>query len=37
LKNYPNADSIETVNPLSYLEREVDYLIPAAVEKSIHM
>ena len=36
LKGYPGADDIETENPLSYLEREVQYIIPAAVEKSIH-
>jgi len=36
LVGYPEADESETQNPLSFLEREVDYLIPAAVEKSIH-
>lgn len=36
LKGYTGADEIETENPLSYLEREVQYIIPAAVEKSIH-
>jgi len=36
LIGYPNADEIETENPLSYMEREVQYLIPAAVEKVIN-
>ena len=36
LKGYPHADVEETENPLSFMERECDYLIPAAVEKSVH-
>ena len=35
-KGYDGADELEVKNPLSYLERPVDYLIPAATEKSIH-
>jgi len=34
---YQNCDSIEIENPLSYMEHKVDYLIPAATEKSIHI
>lgn len=34
---YGNCDKIETENPLSFLEADVDYLVPAAVEKSIHL
>lgn len=37
LKGFAGAEQIEVSNPLSYLEKEVDYLIPAATEKSIHM
>ena len=33
---YPEADEIEVKDPLSFLEKQCDYLIPAAVEKSIH-
>lgn len=36
LIGYPEADSEELTNPLSYMENEVDYLIPAAVELSIN-
>ena len=36
LAGYQGADDIETENPLSYMEREVQYIIPAAVEKSVH-
>ena len=36
LIGYIGADLIETENPKKFMEREVDYLIPAAVEKSIH-
>jgi glutamate dehydrogenase (NAD(P)+) len=35
-KGYDGADEIEVKDPLSYMERKVDYLIPAATEKSIH-
>ena len=33
---YGNCDKIETENPLSFLEEEVDFVLPAATEKSIH-
>ena len=36
LIGYPNCDEIETANPLSFMERDVQYLIPAAVEKVIN-
>jgi len=36
LKGFPGAEETELSNPLSYLEKEVEYLIPAATEKSIH-
>lgn len=36
LLGYPDADETNTENPLSFIEREVDYLIPAAVELSIN-
>lgn len=36
LLGYPDADVTETEDPLSFIEREVDYLIPAAVELSIN-
>ena len=36
LKGYPEAESEEINDPLSYLEQETDYLIPAAVELSIN-
>lgn len=36
LQGYDQADEVEVNDPLSFIEREVDYLIPAAVEKSIH-
>ena len=35
-KGYDGADEIELKDPLSYMGRQVDYLIPAATEKSIH-
>jgi glutamate dehydrogenase/leucine dehydrogenase len=34
---YKNCDKVEKDDPLSYMENEVDYLIPAATEKSIHI
>ena len=34
---YKGAETIEVEDPLSYMQREVDYLLPAATEKSIHM
>lgn len=33
---YPHAKEIETKNPLSFMEKSCDFLVPAAVEKSIH-
>ena len=33
---YPGAKEIELKNPLSFMEKECDFLIPAATEKSIH-
>jgi len=36
LRGYPDCDEVETDDPLSYLERPVQYLIPAAVEKVIN-
>ena len=36
LKGYPHAKETETENPLKYLERQADCLIPAATEKSLH-
>jgi glutamate dehydrogenase/leucine dehydrogenase len=35
-KGYEECDEIEVKDPLKYMERPVDYLIPAATEKSIH-
>ena len=37
LAGYQGADEIETENPLVFMEKEVQYIIPAAVEKSVHM
>ena len=37
LDNYPQARQINTVDPQSFLEKECDILIPAAIEKSINM
>lgn len=37
LKTYPHSDIIEVENPAKFLEYECDILIPAAVERSIHM
>lgn len=36
LKGYPNAKEIELENPTIFMEKKVDYLIPAAIEKSIN-
>jgi glutamate dehydrogenase (NAD(P)+) len=33
---YPGAKEIELKNPLSFMEKECDFLVPAATEKSIH-
>ena len=35
LANYPKATNIETLDPVSYLEKPCDILIPAAIEKQI--
>jgi len=35
-KGYANCDKVELKDPLSYLEEECDYIIPAATEKSIN-
>lgn len=36
LKGYEGADEIEFANPLKFIEKKADYVIPAAVEKSIN-
>ena len=36
LKGYPDCDEFEENDPLSYLEREVQYLITSAFEKVIN-
>jgi len=36
-EGYAEAEKIEMKNPLSFIENECDCLVPAAVEKSIHM
>lgn len=36
LKAYPKADELITENPMSFMSKKVDVLIPAAVEKSVH-
>jgi glutamate dehydrogenase (NAD(P)+) len=33
---YPHAKEIELTNPFSFMEKECDFLVPAATEKSIH-
>ena len=35
-EGYSEAESIELTNPLSYMEHECDFLVPAATEKSVH-
>lgn len=37
LQGYENCDQIELKDPASFMEKEVNYLIPAATEKSINM
>jgi len=37
LEGYPLAQETEVNKPAEFMERPVDYLIPAATEKSIHM
>ena len=36
LEGYPHAQETEVDDPMSFMERPCDYLIPAATEKSIH-
>ena len=36
LKGFPGAKETEIANPLAFIEKPADYLIPAAVEKSLH-
>jgi glutamate dehydrogenase (NAD(P)+) len=36
LKGFPGAKETEIANPLAFIEKAADYLIPAAVEKSLH-
>lgn len=36
LEGYPTAVETETADPLKFIEKPVQYLIPAATEKSIH-
>jgi len=33
---YEEAEEMEMTNPLKFIEKECDYLVPAATEKSIH-
>jgi glutamate dehydrogenase (NAD(P)+) len=33
---YPGAKEIELKDPLSFMEKEADFLVPVAIEKSIH-
>jgi len=36
LKGFPGAKETELTNPLNFLTKPADYMIPAAVEKSLH-
>lgn len=36
LEGYPHAEETNTEAPKSFMEKECDFLVPAAVEKSIH-
>jgi glutamate dehydrogenase (NAD(P)+) len=36
LKGYPHAKETETDNPAKFMEKECDFLVPAATEKSVH-
>lgn len=36
LVGFPGAKETETKNPTLFLEKKADFLIPAAVEKSLH-
>ena len=35
-EGFTGAEEVELVNPLSFMEKPCDFLLPAAVEKSIH-
>lgn len=35
-EGYPHAKEVELKNPLSFMEKKCDFLVPAATEKSIH-
>ena len=35
-EGYSEAETIELKDPLSYMEKECDFLVPAATEKSVH-
>jgi glutamate dehydrogenase (NAD(P)+) len=37
LKGFPGAKETELANPTVFMEKKADYLIPAAIEKSLHM
>ena len=37
LKGYPHATETETKNPRRFMEKQCDFLVPAATEKSVHM
>jgi len=37
LVGFPGAVETETKNPTLFLEKKADFLIPAAVEKSLHL
>ena len=36
LAGYPGAEETNTTNPLEFMEKKCDILLPAAIEKSIH-
>lgn len=36
LEGYPKAKETETKNPTAFMEKQCDFLVPAATEKSIH-
>lgn len=36
LEGYPHAKEVEIANPKVFMEKDCDFLIPAAIEKSIH-
>jgi glutamate dehydrogenase (NAD(P)+) len=37
LAGFPGATETELENPDSFMEKSADFLVPAAVEKSLHM